>query len=386
MSRLQWATGIAITVLATLVVAALAYAATTGWLRPIAAVHPVPPAPSPTPQLTPVVPPPTKEPAGLFVIDQDLLDASTGWMLVSDCTMRANPTCHNAVVGTVDGGQTWTSPVQAGPAVFVTDGGAPHLIRFLNRQDGFVYGQTSAFVTHDGGQTWLGMSLPAVFVGSIAMAGTTVWASIYPCAKGTLCSYEVRSSGDGGRTWSTAQKLPLNFSPEDAVAFGAGVLLSSPTTADIELTTDQGTTWREIKLPCPQQTFRSSATTSDGVELWGLCQPYPDASGQITSEALFVSEDAGKTWSKRNLGPVLPGWLVATGKHVAMMSSNNATLITHDAGATWSPISPAGVEFATARFKDAGWEWAVDTNRNLWASVDGGAHWTQIGTLPSRLS
>jgi len=388
MKRLQGTAGMAITVLGTLVIAAVAYGGTSGRLHPAAAlVSPSPSAASAKqPGMTVVPTPPITAPTGLVVIDQDLLDASTGWMLVSDCPLRANPTCHNAVVGTSDGGQIVTSPAQVGPDVFVTDGGAPRTIRFLNRQDGFVYGQAAAYVTHDGGRTWQGLGVPATFVASLTMAGTTVWAATYPCPKGTPCPYEVRSSVDGGRTWSAPQKLPLGFSPENAAAFGSGVLLSSPTSADMELTTDHGSTWRQIKLPCPPHSFRSTTTTADGVELWGLCEPSPDSSGQVTSESLFVSQDSGKTWSQRNLGYVLPGWLVATRKHVALTSSNDATLITHDSGATWSAISVEGVEFAAARFKDSGWAWAIDIRRNLWGSADGGDHWSPIGTLPATLS
>ncbi|TMC82131.1 MAG: hypothetical protein E6J06_11610 [Chloroflexi bacterium] len=388
MKPLQGTTGMAITVLGTLVIAAVAYGGTSGRLHPAAAlVSPSSSAAAPKPPGMSVVPtPPITAPTGLVVIDQDLLDASTGWMLVSDCPLRANPTCHNAVVGTSDGGQIVTSPAQVGPDVFVTDGGAPRTIRFLNRQDGFVYGQAAAYVTHDGGRTWQGLGVPATFVASLTMAGTTVWAATYPCPKGTPCPYEVRSSVDGGRTWSAPQKLPLGFSPENAAAFGSGVLLSSPTTADMEITTDHGSTWRQIKLPCPPYSFRSTTTTADGVELWSLCEPSPDSSGQVTSESLFVSQDSGKTWSQRNLGHVLPGWLVATRKHVALTSSNDATLITHDSGATWSAISVEGVEFAAARFKDSGWAWAIDIRRNLWGSADGGDHWSPIGTLPATLS
>jgi len=388
MKPLQGTTGMAITVLGTLVIAAVAYGGTSGRLHPAAAlVSPSSSAAAPKPPGMSVVPtPPITAPTGLVVIDQDLLDASTGWMLVSDCPLRANPTCHNAVVGTSDWGQIVTSPAQVGPDVFVTDGGAPRTIRFLNRQDGFVYGQAAAYVTHDGGRTWQGLGVPATFVASLTMAGTTVWAATYPCPKGTPCPYEVRSSVDGGRTWSAPQKLPLGFSPENAAAFGSGVLLSSPTTADMEITTDHGSTWRQIKLPCPPYSFRSTTTTADGVELWSLCEPSPDSSGQVTSESLFVSQDSGKTWSQRNLGHVLPGWLVATRKHVALTSSNDATLITHDSGATWSAISVEGVEFAAARFKDSGWAWAIDIRRNLWGSADGGDHWSPIGTLPATLS
>jgi hypothetical protein len=390
MTRMNLAVNATITVLGTLLIAAIGYGGmAAAQVHRTAAIHPVPKQ-SPEPSPPAIVPsPPTKAPTGPVVLDADLIDVSTAWMLVSDCPDRANPTCHNSVVQTADGGQTWSQPVQVGPAVAITDGDAPRSIRFLNRKDGFVFGHSSAFVTHDGGQSWAPIGIKAVFVASISMWGGTVWAATYPCPKGTPCAYEVRSSTDGGRTWSVPHRLPAGFSPEDATPIGSGVLLSAPVQPDIVLTTDRGVTWREIKSPCAQDTFRAYTTTSDGIELWSVCQGAINPAGPLTAVTLFVSENVGKTWTKRDFGEFVGArgqWLATPKPRVALSPIPGSTLITRDGGLTWSEALPNNMELTQVRFSAAGWGWAVDAARNLWVSIDAGDDWAEIGALPSRLS
>jgi hypothetical protein len=386
-NRLQFAASVVTTVLATLIVSAAAYSGATGHFRPTAVVaHPTPtPISSPEPP-EPVIPSPA--PAGLFAIDQDMISASTGWMLLSDCPPHASDACHYAAAGTVDGGSNWTSLVQVGPSFSPSDGSAPRAIRFLNYKDGFVYGAGGAYVTHDGGSSWHGAGLPTGFVSSIAISPTTVWAIYYPCAKGTMCAYEVRSSTDAGKTWSAAHKLPLNFSPGPTVAFGSGVILSSVPSGDIEMTSD-GITWRDIKSPCSGNPFRGYATTADGSELWELCLGYPTPTGEVASRSLMVSEDGGKSWSARpatQLVGSLSAWFVSGAPHVALAAGDHATLVTHDAGKSWVPVSPAGLELSKVFVLTPHRGWAIDSTRNVWESADGGDHWNQVGALPSTLS
>ncbi len=390
MSRLRFATNVTVTVLATLVVSSIAYAGAAGAhaYRTASEPHPMPPQAKESPLPLPL-PSAVPSPGGLYVIDEDLIDVSTGWMLVSDCPLRANPTCHNAVVGTEDGGQTWTAPAAVGPQVAVTDGGMPRTIRFLNRHDGFVYGANAAFVTHDGGKTWAAVAIPAVFVDSIAMWGDVVWVATHPCPKGSPCSDELRSSIDGGRTWSTPRRLPPGFIPEQAAAFVTGAMFATEVAPfTILLTTDRGTTWRQVASGCPQSSFNDFVASSNGVELWAICWPYPDSAGIIAAQSLFVSEDGGKTWAERKPGSPLqlPGWLVTPRPRVAFLSSNNVTAVTHDGGVTWTRPVDENVTFATVRFTSVGWGWALDAERNVWSSSSGGDHWIELGSLPDRLS
>ncbi len=345
------------TVSLTVLIAAAAYGAVRAQQHPLAAVQSAGPTPSPSFPLKPItsaVPSPVPPAAAAFyTYDVDVIDASIGWMLVSNCPLHNAPTCRHAVVATSDGGQTWSKPVQVGPTFASGDGGAPRTIRFLNHLDGFVYGSSGAFVSHDAGGTWLPVSLPAVFVSSISVSAGVVWSVTYPCLKGTLCEYEVRSSRDAGRTWSPVHKLPLNFSPVEAVAFPSGLMLSSVPPGKIEITSDSGRTWRDVTSPCTEAHFGSFVSTSDGTALWHVCMDYPAPSGVLSTGSLFVSSDGGTSWVERNIQRHLFGWLATPRPRVAYAWSDNTMIVTHDGGATWTQARP--VQLESLHFRDLGW-------------------------------
>lgn len=389
---------VAITVLATLAIASVAYAGVFHAFHPVAVALPATsPAPSrepaPSPQKPATTPVPTQPPAvpQLALEDLDLTDSSTGWIVVSNCAASSVATCQYSVEGTLDGGATWSKPAQVGPIFDRADGGAPKTVRFLNHMDGFVYGYSGAYVTHDGGKTWGGAGLPAKFVYGIAAGGQTVWAVTSPCGKGVLCSLEVRRSVDGGRSWLAPYALPLGFSPEALVAFPSGLMMSSVPTGDIQLTSDGGATWRAIKTQCAGNPFRGFVATSDGNELWEMCMGYPDTTSNTTDKTLFVSENGGRTWSQRatsqsggslqQSGNVV--WLVSNRSHVAFMSGALIPLVTHDAGSTWAPVGLDATALWLIRFAGSHDGWALEGTGNIWVTTDGGETWSQGGGLPT---
>jgi len=292
--------GVAITVLATLVIAAIAYGATTRAVHRVAVALPTA---SPTPGMpavsspSPIEPSPAPPPR-LSIWGFDLANAATGWLLLSNCTQPRTGECQFMVAAAGDGGQTWSAPVQVGPSYDPTDGGAPRTVRFINAVDGFVYGSGGAFATHDGGKTWSALDLPATFFDAISGRGQTVWAATYPCPKGTVCAYEVRLSHDGGRSWSAPRRLPGGFFPSDLIPLGtSSALLSGPSSGDLEMTSDGGNTWRAIKGQCSEGYFRAPIASSDGQEIWELCLGIPGNASAV--KVLFVSEDGGKSWSRK---------------------------------------------------------------------------------------
>lgn len=379
------------TVLATLLVAAAAYGATSSQLHrttPSAAEGSPSPAPPASPGPSQAQPPsPSPARAGLFAVDEDMVDQSTGWMLVTNCPI--SNTCYYAVAGTLDSGRSWSHPVQVGPSFPSYDGDAPRTIRFENHLDGFVYGLSGAYATHDGGKSWQRLALPATLVYSIAISGNRAWVATEPCPKDTSCPIEVRSSMDAGRSWSGAYQLPAGFSPEAPVAFPDGVIMSSVPAGEIEMTTNGGKTWRSIKSGCSSTPFRGYATTVDGIELWEACVGEPDANGLPTNKSLFVSEDGGSSWSPRDPTPIagpLPGSLVSNRTGVAFVATWKGSMVTRDAARTWSELSQDGVSFTMLRFGSASWGWALDRSRSLWVTDDAGDHWKLQGSLPSILS
>jgi photosystem II stability/assembly factor-like uncharacterized protein len=156
----------------------------------------------------------------------------------------------------------------------------------------------------------------------------------------------------------------------------------------IEMTSD-GATWRDIKSACTANPFHGYATTPDGSELWELCVDYSSATSQAFTRTLFVSQNGGQSWSQRGAPQVVgspSAWLVSTTPHVALTSGNHLTLITRDGGRTWTSVTPASLELRRI-FKlmhDSGS--AIDTDRNVWSTEDGGGHWSIVGALPSTLS
>ena len=383
---------VTITVLGTLAIAAVAYGAASGFhVQRTGDIHPMPSEARTTPSPMPLpveVPSPHPTPGGLVAVDADMADASTGWLVLTDCPAQGS--CHYFVAGTTDAGQSWSRPVQVGPSVPSGPGFSPRAIRFVNRLDGFVYGSQDAlaYVTHDGGQTWRTLDVPYGFFYGVTISNGTAWVTTYPCPKGTQCQLEVRSSADGGRTWSAAHKLPPGYSPESPVAFPTGVIMSSVPNGDIEITSNRGLTWRSLKSACAANSFRGFVTTVDGTELWEQCLGYPDSSGVFSDVSLFVSEDGGKTWTRRAWPPVMASpaqeSLVTSRALVAFAFGGNRSLVTHDGGKTWTDISDPVATFTTIRFRE-GWGWALDPQRVIWQTYDGGDHWTEVGSLPDRL-
>lgn len=403
MRRSDLATSTAITVLATIILAAMAYEAASGGLHlrrqaspravvatPTAsAVAPV--TPSPIPKTAPApAPSPAPLPAvlGQPVIGLDFVDGTHGWALLTGCAQQpSSGRCAYSTASTADGGVTWSRPTQVGATFAVTDGDAPRSVRFLNLVDGFVWGGEAAFVTHDGGHSWLKAGFQAASINSFAFNGDEVWAVAYPCAKGTLCAFQVFSSVDDGRSWSSPHELPATFSPDIAIAFASGAVLSDIPLGNMEITTDGGATWSAIPSRCTSNSFRGEVSTPDGHELWQVCSGYPPQSGGSGAQTLFVSEDGGRTWSARHGFPQSVMWNVVSPRpRVAFVSTAGGTLVTQDAGNTWQQLSPGSLDLGEIHFRGTTWGWGLDTSRGLWITYDGGDHWASATQIPSTLS
>lgn len=383
---------VAATVLLTLQVGMGSYSAARLDARPVASAA-VTPSPTPSTPAKPAsaLPPPapTPSPAAprLTPVAFSMIDASTGWTLLTNCSTPPGGPCSYSVAATLDGGTSWANPVPVGPTFDSTDGSALRHVRFANRLDGFVFGYSGAFVTHDGGKTWDTLGVPSAATYDIAIGGQMVWMVTSPCGKGVSCQLEVRASPDGGRTWRAPHALPAGFSPEALVAFESGVVMSSVPLGDIQITSDGGGSWRAIKTQCGGNPFRGDVATFDGNELWELCIGYPDTSSNSADKALYVSEDGGKTWAARatsQAGGALqqagwPVWLVSNRAASVFMSGVPAALRTRDAGATWTPVT---VQLSEMHFAGRSTGWGLDGAGNIWVTTDGGDNWARAGALP----
>lgn len=399
--RTQLLAGIAAVLLAALVVATFAYVRAGNRTHSL-----VPPVASPVRTNPPS--------SGLHRVSIDLLDSGRAWALLTNCDVPNVRMCNYFVSATADGGNRWSTPARVGPSYQPSNGDAPRVIRFLNGNDGFVYGGSIGLMTHDGGQTWTGLGFQPVFVNGIIGSGQAAWAFTYPCPKGTLCSYEERITRDGGRTWSAGQPLPLGFSPFDAVIIGMGnartsELLVSSTAGDMVITSNGGKTFRSIPSQCKDNPFRSWVATSDGNELWVLCAGYPliqpaptsqatptakptsSATGPDSSpKALYVSQDGGLTWSRKatsQAGGKLPtggmqGAIVSTRLHTLLLAVDpSPVLITTDAGSNWTQVpTPPAEGVLWFRFFNQTTGWAIGALGGVWWTTDGGLSWTRLSS------
>ena len=378
---------VALTVLATLVIAIVGYGGAAGAQHPVAVASP---AATPEPPVAaapyPVEPTPPSSPPRLSVRGFDLVDARTGWILLSNCVQPMTGMCQYFVAATADGGQMLSTLVQVGPPVDPGDG-TPRMVRFMNATDGFVYSGTGAFATHDGGKTWNTLNVQATFFEAITGRGQTAWAVTYPCVKGApLCAFEVRVSHDGGRSWSVPRPLPIGYSPSEIIRFGtSGGLVSGPSSGDLEITSDGGVTWRQIKGQC-LASFRAFVASPDGKEIWELCMSYP--AGASADKVLFVSEDGGKSWSQK-ASSLDFGKLPALGTQVSLISTRPGMLLlateqtplflTRDAAASWIQVATSPPGGISPRFANANDGWAMDTRQQaIWSTGDGGTSWTLL--------
>ena len=374
--RLNIAAGIAAVIIAALVIATFAYVRG----RSVGHEGPLPGASSAR-VATPLVKPPSIPPR-TAILDIDLVDLSTGWVLFTTCVQPMTGACHYSVVATTDGGASWSKPVQVGGQFDYANGDAPRTVHFVDKTDGFVYGGGFAFVTHDGGRTWAHLNIQAVFIEFITGRDGIVWAATYPCAKGTSCPYEIRSSVDGGVTWSSPHEVPAILPPLQGVAFAASGLVVG-TFTDLMITLDGGATWRVIKSACATAVSPEQIATSDGLELWLLC------TDGAKNETLYVSENAGASWSQRALplpsGPKsgLSGatGLLSPSAGTALLNPGRGVMVSHDGGTTWAHAGPADVQFGAIRLCSAGDGWAIDDQHYIWATDDGGDHWTRVAGL-----
>ena len=322
------------------------------------------------------------------VIDFDLADRNHGWALIGVChqssTYDLGP-CQFWVESTRDGGHSWVDPVKVGPQFAGFDADSPRHIHFADASDGFVYGLGVAFVTHDAGRTW--SQLPGETSELVAITGfATVWAVLQPCATGAQCPFVVRTSTDGGRTWSLAAPLPSGFQPEQAVAFGpSGLLLAGPGAGDLVITNDDGRTWRPIAGRCPAGAVGNYIATSDGQELWELCV----ITATPLAMQLLSSEDSGRTWQEN---AALPGQgrqpglaiqailLVSTRPGWVFFSIGELPIeLTTDGGRTWTAVTGTAY-FDYIVFCASGEGWAE--HGAIYATNDGGRTWTKLASQP----
>jgi photosystem II stability/assembly factor-like uncharacterized protein len=296
------------------------------------------------------VTPPELSAAG-FSGATSFLDVDHAWVQVPDVNNIPNA---GTLYRTTNGGMTWTSnsvPFSSG-----------HIV-FLDEKDGWVLADLGAgagsqavavFITQDGGETW---------------KQTFINDPNNPIAAETLPLSGIK--GD---------LVPINLQ----TAWITGVTYS-PATVYLYRTDDSGVTWSQVNVELPENVGQSEVevaqmkfvTEKDGFFALRI-------SGQTFDTALYVTHDAGNTWSL--LPTILSGQ--STTEFISAQEivfyNGQQFYVSKDAGQTWEAVTPDvdfGDSFAGMTFANISTGWVITSNsdrRTLYKTMDGGAHWSAI--------
>ena len=208
----------------------------------------------------------------------DCLDAQRCWALASDASQSSRT---STLYVATDGGKTWQELT-----TFSDWSLSPDFLSFVNASTGFI-GSSSGYLaeTSDGGRTFAVVS-PA------APSAPPVQALDFVSASDgwRIVAGEIQATHDGGKSWAV---VPLGY---DALA----ARLGSESTAWV-IAAQHGTD--------PNQSL------------------------------LLTTSDGGRTWTRIDLGQVVPERLLfADGKNVLLETLDGSLFVTSDSGTTWVQV------------------------------------------------
>jgi len=319
-------------------------------------------------------------------------DTLHGWALG---TASKGTNTYLILARTTDGGTTWRYLPQSPMAGNTTAAADRWGIHFDSPEDGWIYGP-AAYVTHDGGATWLQTDLMEQVV-ALSANGTSAWAAVqFNCAK-PLCPLRLATTADG-QHWSVPARQPTLVGPEAQfvrVSAEIGWVLSwrqvlGGAPSSLAVTHDGGDTWQTLTTPCaPATSLEDRMAALDDRTIWVVCGGGPSEAGNQQKQ-LITSTDGGLHWNYPpnppeggNLqslalsGPTsgVTGWLAA---------AHGPLYVTIDRGRTWSPADTRGVRVDLAGsgaieviFTDPLHGWAA-TSDEIFRTTDGGGHWSGV--------
>jgi photosystem II stability/assembly factor-like uncharacterized protein len=258
--------------------------------------------------------------------------------------------------------------------------------------------------TDDGGLTWRTSITPFSNGDLSFLDGNNGWMLADLGAGAGSNAVAVYQTTNGGAIWNlkyindpnhpeAGDSLPLGgiksgIIPINMQTAWVGGVTYSPGTLYLYRTDDGGSTWSPVtmELPLGAENFELSidvdemqfVTSNDGFLAVNMA-------GDSTQTAIYITRDAGNTWT---LTPTLipnDGWVVFLSAEEAVIYNGEQFYITRDAARTWSIIPPnivfgesfAGMDFANM---SSGWVFSVDTANPhfLYRTTDGGATWSPI--------
>lgn len=282
----------------------------------------------------------------------EFLDSQTLWMVLPSQDFQSGTLYH-----TTDGGVTWQS--QPVPFSFAN-------LQFLDAFHGFALAALGAgagseavalYTTTDGGLTW-----NRIFINDPNVSGSN------------------DSLPLGG------QKYGFTFLDSSRGWVGGSIPMDDY--IYLYRTTDGGSTWSEVGLALPAgsesaQTGNAGPSffsATDGVLVVNLVMPGDPGLAVL----VYRTNDGGETW--------FPGQVIPSARQTQFSSfldgyswGDGMFYITHDAGQSWSSITP-GEDFtamlSSFQFMNPQTGWVLTTNEasdpSFYRTTDGGSTWTLL--------
>ncbi len=258
----------------------------------------------------------------------------------------------HAIVGTKDGGRSWTMLSQVG-------GGLPIALAFVSPEHGYLVTAGSGGTllgTSNGGKTWQAIATFTAPPASLAFPSAVDGAVLLETGPGWPLRFSLHETADGGQTWragtipdaltdTLATKTPI-------VVTSAAAALPSPTDGyflalvghEPQLWQTKAGTWQALSVPPgeaargsgPEQYQGGALSATPGGDVWLALQPV------WAGAPVRVMRRTGTGWQTYDLPlPIhlnLPAGseaISAFGPGEAVLLTNLGPLETSDGGRTW---------------------------------------------------
>ena len=337
-------------------------------------------------------------PIGFRAQSLSWVSPTRGWILgTAPC---ASSTC-TTVVGTSDGGGTWTTlGSMSAPLMLETDAGVTE-IRFADDLHGWAFGP-ALWATRDGGATWKKQRLPGGGHRVLALAGDAdaVYSVVSPCRINHVCHEPAtlwRTTAGGGTWTQVPVTLPVSsyaaLAVRGAVAYAA--VQSGELDPDVLDVTVDGQTWSARPDPCDKSNneFLTDVAPVSDTKVAILC--VANIGFSQAEKRVLRSNDTGQTTSPAGSPP-------RDGITSELAAAPNGTLAVTSWGAagSWIYRNAGGQTWTTSEsLNDFGQGWndvAFTTNEvgfvvhgpaavypgnrpgELWKTQDGGLTWFRV--------
>jgi photosystem II stability/assembly factor-like uncharacterized protein len=303
-----------------------------------------------------------------------------------------NTHCGDRLVATKDAGASWRVVGGELPA----PGSEFSPMIFPTPRVGWVLGDGALFTTRNGGQTWSRVRLEG-WVAAISASGPSLWAFVSSCDSAVntcnyLLRYRVEATTFTGKSWHEVGLLPaaigadaplvVRLTPRDAV------IADSPERGQTQVafTSDGGAHWTSVHVCGALEPNLGTVVATGPRDVLVTCLG-PGSAG-VSSQAIFRSNDGGKTWQAVGVDAgvgtppaknPIPGAKAdavgaASGQRL-WMATTDGFFGSLDGGKSW--FSLPGLNFegggsdASFSFLSATNGWMLVPIIGLWATTDG---------------